>query len=248
MEEEYKDLRYFKENGYAAYRWKCDYENCKRILSDETARENEYTRKNAIKGKASKCTSCGHGWLEKEFPKNYCCICHQPIYFNIRSDREVECGMCTQMAVLDVEREKQSQYSGEQLKELRKELRFSQNSLAGKLKISRQTYSKMERDIIPLNTNAIALLEAHEIPKIDGKDVKWGALLWEPEIVNMEPKPYQLPTHMKMSESKENKVLCEKCGEYKDDWDITIKCLTPYVTKAICFQCLGEAKTAPLGR
>jgi len=62
-------------------RFKCDYCNCIRIED----RKRQF-----------KCTICGHGIFKKEEPKNHCCSCGEPIYFNVSRVRDVTCGTCVQ--------------------------------------------------------------------------------------------------------------------------------------------------------
>ena len=71
-------------------RFKCDYENCERILV-------------ANRAKPFKCTACGHGHMQIEKPKAYCCECGGPIYFNVGKDCEVVCDKCTALKVAEIE-------------------------------------------------------------------------------------------------------------------------------------------------
>lgn len=55
--------------------------NCNRILtSDKTS---------------VACSSCGHGTLKVQEPKNYCDTCQRPIYDNVSTSGRVTCASCT---------------------------------------------------------------------------------------------------------------------------------------------------------
>ena len=76
--------------GNEEQRFRCNYENCGRVLFSD-------------KNKPFKCTSCGHGTMRPALPKAYCCECGTPIYFNVNSDRKVVCDKCTAKMVDGVE-------------------------------------------------------------------------------------------------------------------------------------------------
>lgn len=88
------------------HRFKCDYENCNRILKTN-------------KTEFFKCTACGHGTMEMQKPRNYCCECGEPMYFNVSKDFDVVCDKCTAAKVAEVE-ELEKQVGNDLLKLRRK--------------------------------------------------------------------------------------------------------------------------------
>ena len=89
-------------------RFKCDYPNCKRILMSEET-------------KPFNCTACGHGVMNLEKPKAYCCKCGAPIFFNVDPTRDVVCGRCTSEKVEAV-KELEEEF-GAEIRELKKRFR-----------------------------------------------------------------------------------------------------------------------------
>lgn len=77
--------------GNEKQRLRCDYEKCGRVaFSDKT--------------RPFKCTACGYGVMRAVKPKNHCCECGQPVYFNVSSIRKVVCDKCTARKVEEVVR------------------------------------------------------------------------------------------------------------------------------------------------
>ncbi|MFC2164054.1 helix-turn-helix domain-containing protein [Acidobacteriota bacterium] len=75
--------------GKEKIRFKCDYQNCKRVLMSDKTRP-------------FKCGSCGHGTMQPIKPKVYCRKCGEPIYSNVESSWKPTCFKCTARRVEEV--------------------------------------------------------------------------------------------------------------------------------------------------
>jgi len=99
-------------------RFKCNYEHCGRILTTN-------------KTSPFRCTACGHGTMRIEEPKNHCCVCGAPIYFNVKRDCEVICGSCVLKSLAKSKKPQPQRITGS-LSSLKKKygVTFTQNAFS----------------------------------------------------------------------------------------------------------------------
>jgi len=132
--------------------------------------------------------------------------------------------------------------SGKHLKYLRKLKQWSQSLLAAKLECGQRYVSDMESGRKPLNQKAIEILMQQDLwhwawPRIQTTTPHKTDSKIVLQTNKLQEKNGSVLDGLRLSATVGKSMRCWRCGEFKDDLEITIESVSPYRTEYVCEDC-----------